>query len=231
MNCQTRCEGVEVQAEVLVGDDLEHLAPDRRRVREVAPAWPLIARKDHRAVLDRDLDVVLGGEFDDWRPHLPEVFEVVCDRAMLVAADERADDADLQAFGGFDHAAEVVVRRVPRGAVGIEVVGVVRKRGDLEVVPPQHVADSLGLEVVDVDVRDAGVASALATGGGPARDLESLEAVGVRPLGDLFQRQIGERYGEKAQLHRGTSTQRPPLEMRATASQTSMESWPSTKVG
>ena len=69
--------GVEVQTEVVVGDDLEQLAPQRRRVREVASARPLVGREDHRAVLDRDLHAVLARVAHEGRPDPLEVLEVV----------------------------------------------------------------------------------------------------------------------------------------------------------
>src|SRR5438552_18868968 len=72
-----KVRGVEVQAEVVVGDDLEHLAPDRRRVGKVAAARPLVSGKDHRAVLDRDLHSVVAREMHDRRPDPLEVLHAV----------------------------------------------------------------------------------------------------------------------------------------------------------
>jgi hypothetical protein len=52
--------GVEVQAEVVARDRLEHVVPDRRGRGEVRPAGPLVPAEDHRAVLDRDAHAVVG---------------------------------------------------------------------------------------------------------------------------------------------------------------------------
>ena len=229
--------GVEVQAEVLVGDDLEHPAPHRGGVGEVAAAGPLVLGEDHRAVLDRDPHVALAREADDRRPHQLEFFEVLAHRAMLVAADERADDAHLEPLRGFDHPAQVVVGCLPRLGVRIEVVGVVRERGDLEVEARQQSPHRLRVEVLDVDVAHACVAPPLTAARWPARDLQRLEAALVRPARDLLQAQVREGGGEQAELHvpaltaRSTSTQRCCRELCATASRTSISSWPSAKVG
>src|SRR5439155_23713363 len=77
---------VEVQAEVLIRNELEHLPPDGRRVCQVAAARPLVRGEDHRAVLDRDLLFVLGVELDARWPILLEVYVVVDMRSALVAA-------------------------------------------------------------------------------------------------------------------------------------------------
>ena len=104
-------------------------------------------------------------------------------------------------------------------------------------------------QVGDVDVRRAGVAPRLAGRPWPAGDLEDLEAIAGRPVGDIQQRRLGERRGQEPQLHgvttsatervergpvvvagRSTSTQRPVAALAAMASPTSISSWPSAKV-
>ena len=157
---------------------------------------------------------------------------------MLVAADESADDPDLQALRGFDDAAEMVIRGLARGTVGVEVVRVVGERGDLEVVAREQLANGLGVEVLDVDVTHPGITAPLARARRPACDLERLEGALVRPARDLLQARIGEGGGEQPELQFATPTERRPTsvqrcsrELSATASQTSIASCPSANVG
>ena len=66
------------------------------------------------------------------RPDLGEGAQVLGQRARRVGADERAHDLDAEQHGGVDHAVEM---RVDLGAVrgvGVQVVGVVGERRDLE---------------------------------------------------------------------------------------------------
>ena len=175
---------------------------------------------------------------DERWPDPLEVFEVVGDRAALVAADEGADGIDLEPLRRLDHATQVVVGGLPGVRVGVEIVRVVGERRDLQVVAAEQLAHSLRIEIVDVDVRYAGVAAMLAPAGRPASDLECVEAVGVRPHRDLLEREIRKRRRQKAQLHpagaltaRSTSTHLCSRWLRATASHTSISSWPSANVG
>ncbi len=88
----------------------------------------------------------------------------------------------------------------------MEVVRVVRERRDLEPVAVEHVTNGTDVDARDVDVRRPRIAAALASGGGPARDLEHLEALARRPGGDLLQRAARERGGEKSELHGSPAT-------------------------
>ena len=92
----------------------------------------------------------------------------------------------------------------------------------------------------------AGVPAGRAGRRRPARDLEDLEAVRGRPVGDVHERRVRERRGQEAELHRAspdhgarrvggaprrsTSTQRPRGRCSAIASPTSISSWPSANV-
>ena len=53
-------------------------------------------------------------------------------------------------------------------------------------------------------MRGPRVPAPLPAGSGPAGDLEHLEALARRPLGDLLQRATGERSGQQSELHRVT---------------------------
>ena len=66
-------------------------------------------------------------------------------------------------------------------------------------------------QVRDVDVAGARVPPGRAGGTWPAGDLEALEAVGDRPVGDLHQRRLGERRGQQAESHRRASAPRRRL--------------------
>src|SRR5437879_3132410 len=181
---------------------------------------------------------LVAREMHDRRPDPLEVLHVVNDRTLLVASHECADDRDLEALRSFDHTSQVVVRGLPRGLVRVEVVRVIGEGRDLEAVAVQQAAHRLRVEILDVDVRYARVATPLAPARRPARDLECLEPVVVGPLRDLFQGEGGKSRRQQAEPHRtlaftarSTSTQRRSRELRATASQTSISSWPSAKVG
>jgi FHS family glucose/mannose:H+ symporter-like MFS transporter len=200
--------GVEVQAEVFVRDDLEQLSPQRRRVGEVAAAGPLVVGEDHRAVLDGDLHAPLARKAHQRRPHALEVLEVAGDVALLISADEGADDLNLEALRRLDDATQVRVGGLACVLVGVEVVRVVRERGDLEVVAAEQPAHGARVEVLDVDVADAGVPAALSSARRPACDLERLESVVVRPARDLLEGQVGKSRGQEAELHRATLTSR-----------------------
>lgn len=88
----------------------------------------------------------------DRRPHFLEVFEAVCNGAVLVASDKRAHDSYVELLGRLDDDSEVIVCRLAGGGVGVQVVGVVRERRDLQVVSLEQGAYLLGIETVDVDV-------------------------------------------------------------------------------
>ena len=203
---------IEVEPEARVGDDVEHLAPDRRCTREVVAERPLVAREQHRAVLDRDLDALGARAVDHRGPDLGERPQVLGQRALGIGAHERADDLDAEQRGGVDDAAEM---RVDLGAVlriGVQVVGVVGERGDLEAAGSEQLVDRRrpgGVEVLDVDVRDAGVAPLLAAADRPAGDLERLEGARARPVGDLLEREVGEGSGQEAEFHEREPSVRP----------------------
>src|SRR4029077_12702798 len=93
------------------------------------------------AVLDRDPYAVLARVTDQGRPHALEVLEALRHRAPLVAADKRADSRDPQPLRRLDDAAQMVVGSLPGVAVGVEVVGVVGERRDLEGAAAGAVAD------------------------------------------------------------------------------------------
>src|ERR1043166_7697629 len=132
----------------------------------------------------------------------------------------------------------MIVGRLPRVGVRVEGVRVVGKGGDPQAIAVEKLQDGARVEVVDVDVGDACVAPVFAAARWPARNLERLEAVLLGPLRDLLERLVRERRGQQAEFHRAaaltgrsTSTHRCSRELRATASQTRLSSWPSAKVG
>ncbi len=146
---------VEIEPEALGGDDREELVPERGSRGEVRAARPLVPAEDHRAVLDRDRDAAALRVVDEPRPHLAELAQVVRHVLRLVAADERAHGRDAEGRGRVDHLPQVRVGRATLAGVGMEVVRVVRERGDLEPVPVEDVPHLARVEPLDVDVRDA----------------------------------------------------------------------------
>ena len=139
---------------------------------------------------------------DERRPHRPEVVEVLGDASALVAADERADDSDAQCLCGIHDLAQVSVGRLAPGGFGVEVVRVVRERRDPEAGALEGRVDRVGVEALDVDVADARVAPLLAAGRRPAGDLERLETLRRGPVGDLVEREVGERGGQQVPASR-----------------------------
>src|SRR6478735_588016 len=222
---------VEVEAEAGRRDDREHLVPDGRCRGQVGAAGPLVPAEDHRAVLDRDAHAFPFGVRDEPRPHLPELAEVVRDVLRRVAPDERADRGHAEPRRCVHHLPQVGIRVAPFARVGMEVVRVVGERGDLEPVPVEDVAHLAHVEPGDVDVRDPGVAAALASRRGPARDLEHLEPVGGRPRRDALETHAREGSRQETKLQAGTSTQRRSALDRAIASPRTLAQCPSAKVG
>src|SRR5947207_2819157 len=242
---------IEVQPEVLGVDDLEQPSPDGRRVGEVLAARPFVGRKDHWAVLDDDRHAMLARKASEIGPDLADFLEVVGDRPVLVATDERPDEPDAEGLGGQDDLAQVVVRVGAHLGVGIEVVRVVGQRADLEAVPLEQLPDLLRtrlVELVDVDVTHARVTTAIAGQHRPARDLERLESLARGPPRQLLQVEAFQGGRHQPELHsavtpcgvaaatperedcRSTSTQRAARALSATASPTSISSWPSANV-
>src|SRR5439155_7215000 len=217
--------------EVFVGDGRKHVVPDRGRIGEIGPAWPLVVAEDHRAVLDRDPHAALGRMSDQRWPDLLEALEVLRVRAILVVAGKGADGVDAKALRRVDDLQQMAVHRLAVTVVGMEVVRVVRERRDLEPVLPERLVYLVRIEGLDVDVRHARVAARLAATGRPARDLERLEALGCGPGGDLGEREIREGGGQKAELHVGTFSHRPSAALRATASLITFSRRPAAKLG
>src|SRR2546426_1314725 len=123
------------------------------------------------------------------------------------------------------------VHRLAVAVVGMEVVRVVRERGDLEPVLPERLVYLGRIEGLDVDVRHAGVAARFAAISRPARDLERLEALRCGPGGDLGEREIREGGGQEPELHVGTFSHRPAAALRATASPITFSRRPAAKLG
>ncbi len=100
---QDEVRRIEVQTEIVIRDDLPHLAPDGRRAGQVVTARPFVIGEEHRAVLDGDLDAAFPGELDDRRPDPGIILQVLWDGLILVLSDECADHRNLQQCGRFDH--------------------------------------------------------------------------------------------------------------------------------
>ena len=135
-------------------------------------------------------------------------------------------------------------------------IGVHRVRVEAEAADRQPVAGDLGDDLArpllgqvgDVDVARPRVAPGGALRRRPAGDLEALEGVRAGPLGNVAEWRVRERRRQEAELHpavsppaacigvgagasRSTRVQRPSRALAATASPTSISSWPSANVG
>jgi hypothetical protein len=115
--------------------------------------------------------------------------------------------------------------------VGVEVVGVVGESGDRKPMSVHDPVHAVGIERLDVDVRDPRVAAPLAAAGRPAGDLERLESFAGGPLGHSLQRQVGKCRRQQAELHVVTSTHRRSRSLSATASPSTFSQCPSANVG
>src|SRR6185295_7470707 len=82
--------GVIVHAHVAV-PGFEDAPPDVRRVGDVMPPRPLVVAEDHRTVLEGQLDAVLAGKRDDFRPDLLRLLPVRVDVLRSVAAAKSID--------------------------------------------------------------------------------------------------------------------------------------------
>ena len=67
---------------------------------------------------------------------------------------ERADEWDLERHGRVDHPLEMRVGGAAGDRVWMQVVRVVRQRGDLEARSLQHALDPVDVERLDVDMAD-----------------------------------------------------------------------------
>ena len=184
---------------------------------------------------------------DDVRPDPKGFLPVGVLVLRAVGAHERVDERDAHRLGGGDDVLEVADHLGAMRRVGVERVRVVAQTRDGEPFRRDLVDDLARLarrQVGHVDVTGPGIAPGRARGTRPARDLEALETVGGRPVGDVQQRRLRERGGQKAESHRSvrppcrrgsrsrtTSTQRPSRALSAIASLTSISSWPSANVG
>ena len=186
--------------EVEVEPEPEHPVPELGRVRQVgrvAVGMPPL----HRAVLDDEPHTALGGVVDQRRQSLLGQPEVVVDSQAHIAADERADQADAQQMGCVDDLPQVAVDVVATLEVAVEVVLVVRERGDLDTVGVEQTAHLLGGGLVERgDVDMAGLP--LSAGNvWPDRDLEALVALGRSPTDDLVERHSRQACREEAEPH------------------------------
>ena len=251
--CQTRCDGSKLSPIVP-----PHCSRMRRQIRgvvgDVVAARPLVVAEEHRAVLDGDLARRGPGRSRRCpaRPGAPPpscaswCFEPSPPMNVLTSGDAHL-------LGGRDDVLEVADDLGPVRRVRMERVGVEAEAGDGQALR-RDLGRTIsvawrGRQVGDVDVAGAGVAPGRRR---PARGQQAisrtLEAVAGGPVGDLHQRRLGERGGQEAELHRArppcsrgtgaggrdvvaaTSTQRPARALSATASPTSISSWPSAKV-
>ena len=203
--------GVVVDAQVLAGQDVEHLVPVHRGGHQVLPAGPLVAAEQHGAVLNGDAHVQLLRQGDDGGPDLLDQLQVLLHALGLVAADEGGDHVDAQLCAGADDVHQVGDVGGALFQVAVHGVGVEGQGGDLHMVGGGVVQDVPGVGVVlahphHVDVADAGVA-ALRLTGGPAGHLHAGKAHFGHGV-DHFLIPIRFQYGgHKAELHIVCSSQ------------------------
>ena len=149
---------IEVEAEALGRDRLEHLVPHGGRVGDVLAARPFVPAEDHRAVLDRDLHAALLGVADERRPDRTEALEVLGQRERPGRRRRTYRRCRRRARGSVDHLAQMAVRLLARGVVRLRGCSgsrrATRSPGRVGRPPSAH---AVGVEGLDVDVADAGV--------------------------------------------------------------------------
>src|SRR2546429_51220 len=192
-----------VQTEMFRRNVAEHPAPDDGRGGEVFAAGPLVACEEHRAVFDADLDAVIFGEGDERAPGFQETRPIVVHAPGPVAPDERVHVLQSELLGGEDDFLEMSDHALRCRQVGIERVRIVTKAGEADAVFRAQRIHIVGFrvgEAGDIDVRDAGEL-AVGLANGPAHGLDTREALRTGKSEDLFEIQLREDGGDKAEVH------------------------------
>jgi hypothetical protein len=155
----------------------------------------------HDAVLDDDLHAALAGVVDQPREGLLGQGDVLLHAQPGVPADERADGLHAEHGRGVDRVQQVRGDLLAPFDVRVEVVLVVRQRGQRQAVLGEQLGDLGGLrvaEVRDVDVAGLEVAPADL---GPDRDLQGRVIVLGSPRGDVRQRDLRQAGGQEPESH------------------------------
>src|SRR5689334_4018840 len=113
-----------VEAEVGAGNFFEHTPPEGGAGSEIFAARPLVAREQHRAILDGDADAVIFGETDEIRPDGAETGPIVLDRARPIASDEGADHGNVQLLRALNDALEMGDAGLGFLLIGYQQVGI-----------------------------------------------------------------------------------------------------------
>ena len=195
--------GVVVEAEALARNCAEHPAPDRRRDRQILSAGPFVGGEEHRAVLDADAHAVFFGAADERLPGFQKRLPIGFERPGPVASDEGVDARQSQFFRCANDLLDVRRRSCCFVRVGRQRIRIVTERADADAVLVQGRADAAdfpGVEPVDVDVGDAGVA-ALRLAHRPTHDFHAVVTLGGGCGADLVEGQIGQNGGHKTELH------------------------------
>jgi hypothetical protein len=155
----------------------------------------------HRTVLDDERHPALAGQVDERLEDALGLGQVLGDGLPGIAAHERADGGALQQGGGLDAGGDVAVDGPARLRVGVQVVVVVRERGEAQAVPVEEAADLVRAGLVEAGgVQMAGGEVAVADAG-PHRHLERLVAGPRGPGGDVGQLRPWHARREKPEPH------------------------------
>lgn len=184
----------------------------------------------HHAVLDDQPHAALAGVVDDLGQDPVALAHVLADGLGGVTADERADVGDAERLRGVDRVLEVGPHRGTALRVLVQVVLVVRERGDLEAGAVEQVAGGQGVLVGERGDRQVRRLEVTAAGARPDGDLEPLVALLLGEPGDPVERPAGQAGGQHAELHR-ISRHVVSAALPITASMMSAERAPSAKVG
>ena len=146
---------------------------------------------------------MIFGEGDERAPGFQETRPIVLHAPGPVAPDERVHVLQSELLGGEDDFLEMSDHALRRCKVGIERVRIVTKAGEADAVfraQRIHVVGFRMGEAGDIDVRDAGEL-AVGLADGPAHGLDTREALRAGKSEDLFEIQLREDGGDKAEVH------------------------------
>ena len=197
--------GVEIQAEIGGGDDLEQLPVDFRGAHQVLSAGPLIRAEEHGAVLDGDLHAALLGQSDDVGPDLPEQLDVLFEGLMLILADKGGDHVYAQLGGSPDDGLQVGNRRFPLFQVRVHGVGIEGQRRNLQSLGRSQLLDIVGVGIVLADTLAVNVAhtgvAAFRFARGPAGYLQAFEAHLGGDVHNFLKAPSVQNGGEQTEFH------------------------------
>ena len=199
-----KVRGIIVDAQIVGGQNFEHLAPVGGGGHQVLSAGPLIGAEEHGAVLDADFHTVFFGFRNDRRPYFLDQLQIFFYGLGLIPADEGGDQIHAQLVGGADDLFQVFHVGGALFQISVHGVGVESQRGNLHALLSAVSQNFSGLfvgQLVHVDVAHARV-TALRLAAGPAGHLYAGEAHLRRGVDHFFKIPSVQNRTDKSKFHR-----------------------------